>query len=217
NFVTYVWFDALMNYITFAGWLADDVNASPHDRVTLPDFDKLWPSYAQVIGKDILVPAHGIYWPLMLHGLGFSDEQMPKLVVHGWWNLGGDKMSKSFGNVVDPNVLSDKYGVAALRYYLMRDMATGADADYSEERLVGRYNSDLANGLGNLLNRTLNMSARYRGGKLSMGGAAAEAEEISRLRDFVRMSVGKYEQNLETFQPHGALEALWMIVDAANQ
>jgi len=91
---------------------------------------------------------------------------MPQLLVHGWWNLGGAKMSKSAGNIVDPFVLVDKYGADALRYYLMSDIATGKDADFSEERLIERYNADLANSLGNLLNRTLNMAQRYRVGKL---------------------------------------------------
>ena len=104
-----------------------------------------------------LIPAHGIYWPIMLHALGFPDEQMPTLLVHGWWNIAGAKMSKSLGNVVDPDVLVDKYGAEALRYYLMSDIVTGKDADFSEERLVETYNADLANSLGNLLNRTLNM------------------------------------------------------------
>ncbi len=216
NFVTYVWFDALMNYVSFAGWLADEVNAAPEVRATLPNFADLWPACAQVIGKDILVPAHGVYWPLMLHGLGFRDEEMPKLVVHGWWNLSGEKMSKSIGNVVDPDVLADKHGVGALRYYLMRDMATGSDADFSEERLIGRYNSDLANGLGNLLNRTLNMSVRYRAGKLARGGSAAEADEIKRLNEVVLEAVSEYGFQMDHFQPHAALEALWSIVNAAN-
>src|SRR5205823_6595945 len=128
-------------------------------------FRSLWPAL-HVIGKDIMSPAHGIYWPIMLHALGFPDEQMPKLLVHGWWNISGAKMSKSLGNVVDPDQLVDKYGVEALRYYLMSDIVTGKDADFSEERLVERYNADLANTLGNLLNRTLNMAQRYRVGKL---------------------------------------------------
>jgi methionyl-tRNA synthetase len=119
-----------------------------------------------VIGKDILVPAHGIYWPIMLHALGFPDEQMPTLLVHGWWNISGAKMSKSLGNVVDPDALIDKYGAEAVRYYLISDISTGKDADFSEERLVERYNADLANSLGNLLNRTLNMAHRYRKGIL---------------------------------------------------
>ena len=108
--------------------------------------------------------AHGIYWPIMLHALGFPDEQMPKFLVHGWWNISGAKMSKSLGNVIDPDQLADKYGAEALRYYLMSDIVTGKDSDFSEERIVTRYNTDLANVFGNLLNRTLNMVGRYREG-----------------------------------------------------
>jgi len=102
----------------------------------------------------------------MLHAIGFPDDAMPQLLVHGWWNLGGAKISKSAGNIIDPFVLADRYGAEAVRYYLMSDIATGKDADFSEERLVERYNADLANTLGNLLNRTLNMAAKYRRGRL---------------------------------------------------
>jgi len=167
DFVTYVWFDALTNYISFADYdptvgEADSFpyNAQPHE------FRDKWPAL-QIIGKDILVPAHGIYWLIMLHAIGFPDDQMPQLLVHGWWNLGGAKMSKSVGNIVDPFVLADKYGSDALRYYLMGGIATGQDADFSEERLIERYNGDLANSLGNLLNRTLNMAQKYRAGRLN--------------------------------------------------
>ena len=191
DFVTYVWFDALTNYISFAGY---DPNASAvatglrpvetdasskslgtaHRAVATSEFDAQPQEFRdrwskdtlQIIGKDILVPAHGIYWLIMLHAIGFPDDKMPQLLAHGWWNLGGAKMSKSVGNIVDPFVLADKYGSDALRYYLMSDIATGQDADFSEGRLVERYNTDLANSLGNLLNRTLNMSERYRGGLL---------------------------------------------------
>ena len=186
DFVTYVWFDALTNYISFAGY---DPNASAvatglrpvetdasskslgtaHRAVATSEFDAQPQEFRdrwskdtlQIIGKDILVPAHGIYWLIMLHAIGFPDDQMPQLLVHGWWNLGGAKMSKSVGNIVDPFVLADKYGADALRYYLMSDIATGQDADFSEERLIERYNADLANSLGNLLNRSLNMMHRY--------------------------------------------------------
>ena len=161
SFVTYVWFDALTNYISFAGY---DPSLSTFKSQPSTFRDK-WPA-VQVIGKDILVPAHGIYWLIMLHAIGFPNDQMPQLLVHGWWNIGGAKMSKSVGNIVDPFVLADKYSVEALRYYLMSDIATGKDADFSEERLIERYNADLANSLGNLLNRTLNMTHRYRDGKL---------------------------------------------------
>src|SRR6266404_4022340 len=158
DFVTYVWFDALTNYISFAGYdpKIDKYEAQPQEFRDRWSKDTL-----QIIGKDILIPAHGIYWLIMLQAIGFPDEAMPQLLVHGWWNIGGAKMSKSVGNIVDPFVLADKYGSDALRYYLMSDIATGQDADFSEERLIERYNADLANTLGNLLNRTVNMTSTY--------------------------------------------------------
>ena len=162
DFVTYVWFDALTNYISFAGY---DPSQSTFNSQPSTFRDK-WPA-VQIIGKDILVPAHGIYWLIMLHAIGFPDDQMPQLLVHGWWNIGGAKMSKSVGNIVDPFVLADKHSVEALRYYLMSDITTGKDADFSEERLIERYNADLANSLGNLLNRSLTMIEKYRARKLT--------------------------------------------------
>jgi len=162
DFVTYVWFDALTNYISFAGYDPKIENYEKQPR----DFLDRWPAL-QIIGKDILVPAHGIYWLIMLHAIGFPDDAMPQLLVHGWWNLGGAKMSKSAGNIVDPNVLADKYGAEALRYYLMSDIDTGRDADFSEDRLVGQFNADLANSVGNLLNRAITMTQRYRDGGLT--------------------------------------------------
>ena len=159
DYVNYVWFDALTNYISFIGY--DPTRSTISDQSST--FRDKWPAL-HVIGKDIMVPAHGIYWPIMLHALGFPDEQMPTLLVHGWWNISGAKMSKSLGNVVDPDVLIGKYGAEALRYYLVSDIATGKDADFSEQRLRDeRYNSDLANKIGNLLNRTLTISGKYCG------------------------------------------------------
>jgi methionyl-tRNA synthetase len=156
DFVTYVWFDALTNYISFAGYdpTLSTLNSQPST------FRDKWPAL-QIIGKDILVPAHGIYWLIMLHAVGFPDEAMPQLLVHGWWNLGGAKMSKSAGNIIDPFVLTEKYGADALRYYLMSDIATGKDADFSEQRILTAHNDALANSLGNLLNRTLQMTGRF--------------------------------------------------------
>ena len=171
DYVTFVWFDALVNYISFAPGYDPSANAD------LTEFRRWWPAL-HIIGKDILVPAHGVYWPIMLHALGFADDEIPTLLVHGWWNISGEKMSKTLGNVVDPNVLADQYGAEALRYYLMSDIATGRDADFSEERLIQRYNSDLANGLGNLLNRTLNMAHKYRGGELRRRPLATRPEAV---------------------------------------
>jgi methionyl-tRNA synthetase len=160
DFVNYVWFDALTNYISFAGYDPKIDNYEGQSQ----EFRDRWENVLQIIGKDILVPAHGIYWLIMLHAIGFPDDQMPRLLVHGWWNLGGGKMSKSAGNVVDPNALVEKYGAEAVRYYLMDRITTGQDADFSEKFLVSYHNWDLADQLGNLLNRTLNMVHRYRDG-----------------------------------------------------
>ena len=185
GFVTFVWFDALVNYITFVpghdpnyaermkGSVEDgpppsSSAAGPPSSSFIPhpsSFASLWPPL-HVIGKDILIPAHGVYWPVMLKALGFADDEMPTLLVHGWWNIAGAKMSKSLGNVIDPDALADKYSAEALRYYLMSDIATGKDADFSEERLIQSYNAALANSLGNLLNRTLSMAGKYRVGKV---------------------------------------------------
>jgi methionyl-tRNA synthetase len=207
EYVTYVWFDALLNYVTFAGYLAEAGGG-------LPDFTELWPAQAHIIGKDIMVPAHGIYWPIMLHAMGFSDRQMPRLLVHGWWNVSGAKMSKSLGNVVDPLALTEKYGADALRYYLMRDIVTGQDADFSEARLVSRYNSDLANDLGNLVNRTINMAQRYRSGTLKKVKVADP--DLERLETIARSTIEKYRKAFEQFEPHAALEAVWELIAAAN-
>lgn len=179
-FVTYVWFDALTNYISFAGY-----DPRARDWADQPnEFRSRWPAL-HVIGKDILIPAHGIYWPIMLHSLGFPDEQMPRFLVHGWWNISGAKMSKSLGNVIDPDQLADKYGAEALRYYLMSDIVTGKDSDFSEERLVERYNAELANSLGNLLNRSLNMAQRYLkdAGIRFRPGAPANSDIPARVSD----------------------------------
>ncbi|MDB6148228.1 MAG: metg: methionine--trna ligase [Spartobacteria bacterium] len=205
DFVTYVWFDALTNYISFAGY---DPSQSTFDHQP-STFREKWPAL-QIIGKDILIPAHGIYWPIMLHSVGFPDESMPQLLVHGWWNMSGAKMSKSAGNVVDPAALAEKYGAEALRYYLMSDIATGGDADFSEERLVTRYNSDLANSIGNLLNRTLNMADRYREGTVKRAGGdsplAAQAADL--LRD--------YEKFMNGFEVHAGLSRIGEFVTACN-
>jgi methionyl-tRNA synthetase len=200
DYVNYVWFDALSNYISFIGY--DPSKSNINDQPST--FREKWPAL-QIVGKDILIPAHGIYWPIMLHALGFPDEQMPRLLVHGWWNLGGAKMSKSAGNVVDPNVLVDKYGAEAVRYYLMSDILTGKDADFSEERLIERYNADLANSLGNLLNRTLNMMQRYRNGVLQLSSYDDESNEW--LRAFTSVIVEMNYPNLYAgCDPSTALE-----------
>ncbi|HEY1581777.1 MAG TPA: class I tRNA ligase family protein, partial [Chthoniobacterales bacterium] len=198
-YVNYVWFDALTNYISFIGY--DPVVSS--FSLQPSSFRQKWPAL-HVIGKDILIPAHGIYWPIMLHALGFPDDQMPRFLVHGWWNISGAKMSKSLGNVVDPAALAAKYGGEALRYYLMSDIVSGKDADFSEERLVSRFNSELANSLGNLLNRTLSMTLRYCQGRLAGRGPG------------VIPALALYEVEMESMI-HAALERVNSYVTASNQ
>ena len=207
GFVTYVWFDALTNYISFAGY---DPNIDNYEKQP-PEFRDRWTKDTlQVIGKDILVPAHGIYWLIMLHAIGFPDDAMPQLLVHGWWNISGAKMSKSLGNIVDPFALADKYGPEGLRYYLMSDIATGKDTDFSEERLIERYNADLANNLGNLLNRTLNMAHRYREGVVKqVGGDSPLAAQAA---DLVRT----YSAAMSSHEIQAAMERVGEFVTTCN-
>jgi methionyl-tRNA synthetase len=201
NYVTYVWFDALINYISFAGYQAEPGS-------DLPDFSKLWESPAvHIIGKDILIPAHGIYWLCMLHAMGFSDDEIPRLLVHGFWNSrGGDKMSKSTGNIVDPAELAATYGVDAVRYYLVRDIVTGRDSDFDLDRLIMLFNTELANELGNLCNRALNMSQRFTGGVLSHGGDLEEADLA--LQQSLTEAISAYRVAMDSFDIAKGLEAI---------
>ncbi len=159
DYVTYVWFDALLNYVSFA---------------REGDGGSWWPADLQIIGKDILVPPHGVYWPAILDAL---ELPLPRrLLVHGWWLNRGAKMSKSTGNAIDPLPYLDRFGSDALRYFLLREMTLGNDADFSDEKLFQRYKSDLANDLGNFAHRSLSMIARYRGGRVP-GWIDSEAEQ----------------------------------------
>ena len=202
GFVTYVWFDALINYISFAGY-----------GVAGSSFETLWPADHHVIGKDILIPAHGVYWPCMLHAMGFSDEQMPHLLVHGFWSLRGEKVSKSTGNVVDPAALAESYGTTALRYYLMRDAVMGRDADFSEERLLLRHNTELGNGLGNLVNRTLSMTRRYREGSPK---SVPLPEDLSAHRSADVESMRSFVTQMDAAQIHAGIETMVDLVNRAN-
>jgi methionyl-tRNA synthetase len=201
NYVTYVWFDALINYISFAGY-----HAAPD--AGLPEFEKLWSGRpVHIIGKDILIPAHGIYWLCMLHAMGFSDAQMPQLLVHGFWNSrSGDKMSKSTGNIVDPDELADRFGVEAVRYYLVRDIVTGKDSDFDLDRLIMLFNTELANELGNLCNRALNMSQRFTDGILRTGGPLQD-EDIA-LQGSLTESLAGYRSAMDDYDISKGLEAL---------
>ena len=211
DFVTYVWFDALINYVSFAGY-----HAAPD--ADLPDFNRLWTTDERpvhIIGKDILVPAHGIYWLCMLHAMGLPDELIPRLLVHGWWNMRGEKMSKSLGNIVDPSELADKFGVEALRYYLVRDIVTGKDSDFDVERLIMLYNTELANELGNLCNRALNMSQRFTDGIITRGGIFTDADLA--LQTSLAESTDAYRAAMDEFDVSKGLEALGRHVVHCNQ
>jgi methionyl-tRNA synthetase len=152
DFVTYVWFDALINYISAVGYKSDE-----------EQFKKWWPCSTHLIGKDILT-THTVYWPTMLKAM---EVAMPESIfAHGWWLTGRTKMSKSLGNVVDPMDMIDQYGVDAFRYFLVAEMTLGQDASFTEEAFTKRYNADLANDLGNVANRVLNMISRYCDGKM---------------------------------------------------
>ena len=162
GFVTYVWFDALVNYISAVGYGSSD------------EFANYWPADYHVIGKDILVPPHSIYWPIMLHAAGID---LPKsLLVHGWWNVSGKKMSKTLGNIVDPFELVKIFGPDPIRYFFAREMTVGQDSDFSTEQLLIRYTNELGNDLGNLVSRLLNMGKRYCDG-LIPEASVSEAPE----------------------------------------
>ncbi len=207
DFVTYVWFDALINYISFAGYLAEEGS-------DLPDFNKLWPAACEVIGKDILVPAHGVYWLAMLHAMGFEDAQMPKLLVHGWLNINGEKMSKSVGNIVNPMDVCEVFGAEPLRYYLVRDTKTGYDSDYDFERLKMLYNTELSNDLGNLLNRSINMCMRYTEGRVSI--VEGDDELSAALRESLASCTARFAERMNAYSTSEALAALNAHVTACN-
>ena len=205
DYVNYVWFDALTNYISFIGY---DPSKSYADQSSA--FLEKWPAL-HIIGKDILVPAHGIYWPIMLHALGFPDEGTPTFLVHGWWNVSGTKMSKSLGNVIDPAALADKYGAAPLRYYLIEAMVVGQDTDFSEEQMLTRFNSALANSIGNLLSRTLTMIWKYRAGKVRQ--IRSDDERLTTCRTLIQTEITGYlkafgdGKNEDSFVAHSIDEA----------
>lgn len=200
NFVTYVWFDALLSYVS-------GLKAGGEDR-----FQRFWPQVRHIIGKDILKP-HGIFWPTML--LAADLPLYRQLRVHGFWNRGESKMSKSLGNVVRPLDVRERYGIEPFRYFLLREMAYGHDATFSEDALVTRINADLANNLGNLVSRTLSMQQRYFGGEVQpLGEATAEDRElIDTFSTAVREAPGHFEQ----LAFHRGLECIWRAIDQANK
>ncbi|WP_273750753.1 methionine--tRNA ligase [Leuconostoc mesenteroides] len=201
--VIYVWIDALANYITALGYNSDDTTL----------FDKFWPANVQLVGKEI-VRFHTIYWPIMLHALGL---ELPKSVVgHGWLVMKDGKMSKSKGNVIYPEVLEERYGLDAVRYYLLRSMPFGNDGVFTPEDFVARVNYDLANDLGNLLNRTVAMINKYVDGVIPelLTGKTSFDEDLVRTVEDV---IVEYNKNFKELRTADALESVWKIIRRANK
>jgi methionyl-tRNA synthetase len=199
QYVTYVWFDALINYFSALGY---------------PDgalYKEFWPHVEHLIGKDILKP-HGVYWPTMLHAAGIPLYR--RLNVHGYWTIGGGKMSKSVGNVVEAFELTDKYGHDAFRYFLLREMNFGLDASFSEEAFVGRLNADLANDLGNLASRATTLLSRFGAVEKVAGSPGPEDQEIRRV---AAETLSVVDHVISEFAFQKALAEIWNFIGAVNR
>ncbi len=201
DYVCYVWFDALINYISGVGY-----------RTDADDFARRWPASCHLIGKDILT-THSVYWPTMLKAMGLP---MPKTIfAHGWWLTGNSKMSKSLGNVVNPMDMIDRAGVDAFRYFLLAEMSPGNDANFSEDSFIARYNSDLANDLGNLLSRVSKLTVR------ATGGAIPEPAELNaddaELAGAVAEAVSVMAESLKSYKLDQGINAAMNAVRAGNR
>jgi len=199
--VVYVWFDALLNYVSAVGYLADDEL-----------FKALWPASVHFVGKDIL-RQHTVYWPIMLKAMGLEIPQ--RVIAHGWWKMGGEKVSKTRGNIVDPLEIIQKYGVDCFRYFLMREVTLGLDGSYSEDMLLHRFNNDLANDLGNLVHRSSGMLGKYFEGIIPEPGELGPLPQA--LRDQGAGLWAAVDQAMLTFDTRRSLELIWEFIRAANK
>jgi len=203
NYVTYVWFDALVNYVSALEYLRPS-----------PSFERYWPANIHLVGKDILT-THAVYWSTILMALKIP---LPKTIfAHGWWTVSGEKMSKSRGNVVDPHAVVDEFGADAFRYFLLREVPFGQDGDFSREALIGRINTDLANDLGNLLNRSLTMIERFAKGVVPEPLATTDTELDNLLQQTAQEMLRTFDIHLGSLEFNRALEAIWSLVQLGNQ
>jgi methionyl-tRNA synthetase len=210
-YVTYVWFDALSNYISIPAALGDPAAAGPLGLPVAPGTAAapqplLWPADAHVIGKDI-IKFHAVFWPIMLQAMGAALPR--QVVVHGWWQKDGSKMSKSTGNVVEPVRVIEEWGVDAFRFYVARELDIGPDGNWTDAGFEARYTSELANGLGNLVNRSLSMLKRYRQGVVPTPSRELAAD--------AQKAVEAATESLRQHHLQAALEDIWRLVNRANQ
>ena len=202
DYVTYVWFDALINYLSALGYPDGD------------RFKTFWPVAQHIVAKDILKP-HGIFWPIMLKAAGLPIYR--HLNVHGYWNVDESKMSKSLGNVVEPLQLKNVYGLDAFRFFLMRDMVFGLDSSFNEEALVQRINSDLANDLGNLFSRVVTMAHKYFKGVVPVIDPSVEQEFSLGMAEKANQAVQNYQKAMQGFAFHKGLAAIWEFINQMNK
>ncbi len=201
--VTYVWFDALINYVSALGF--------PKDKVR---FEKFWPVVIHLIGKDIL-RQHTVFWPIMLKACGLEPPR--SVFAHGWWQVGDEKMSKSRGNVIDPLEVIDEFGIDVYRYFLLREVPFGLDGVFSKESLIKRFNGDLANDLGNLVYRTLTMAEKYFGGKIPDLNASSDAFAKEHILPKIDALATRVDESLERFDFIAALTSIWELIGACNK
>ena len=208
NYVTYVWFDALVNYISIPAAHGDAavVGALKSSTANSQSAKQLWPADVHVIGKDIL-KFHAVYWPIMLKAMGLP---LPKqLLVHGWWQKDGQKMSKSTGVTVDPVAVINEWGLDAFRFYVVRELSIGPDGNWTDAGFQSRYSAELANGLGNLVNRSLSMLKKYRNGVIPKASNELAPDAEKALQETVA--------NLKKYELQDALVSIWGLVTRANQ